>query len=595
MAQNSQTEPPSCGLGNNVKAVQMIDKEIEGYEEKIRALKRRRNGLAFISQLPPEILSTIFKWVEIMQAQVRGSYAYGARMSWISVTHVCSHWRHVALECPGLWSRIEIQSVSGTSITSAEDFLTRSKRAPLTLTADIRPASQERIRSVLMHMDRMQELVLNSVGQLDQGLFTIMETYPAPLLERFDISFIQGGVNSPRLPDQLFAGNHPSLRELRLTNCSHSWNLPSLDTLVSLRISDDSGVGSDRFPSLFQLISILSNTPNLEQLELVGNIPSSPPGGQLHSLILPRLSKLSLKGNIAQCVELLDHITYPATSSVKFTSLGPVTHTLTDVLRIMRHTINPERHIGTRQPLQYLALASSIPIAGRYYIKGWGVPGSYSETPLGEPPIYLDMGGRVGSYNPWNEERHVEFWNILPLEDLHCLDVIRLGLQEPTWMSFCGRLDRLTILKVDETGGARSILRILSTDRPKVEQQGDNYPQNPLPLYFPALRGLSIFHWNFETPPGDDGEQTSELFKLLVGCLEKRSRLGARMETMNILDCRCISRSDVEELEHVVSHVTWDGIEVMTDSEDEDESEEDYVGSFWEDSDEGYSDYDLGF
>jgi hypothetical protein len=61
-------------------AVQIIDEEIEGLEEKIRALRTRRNGLVLIAKLPPEIVSTIFKCAEAIEAQV-GTFSYNKQWS----------------------------------------------------------------------------------------------------------------------------------------------------------------------------------------------------------------------------------------------------------------------------------------------------------------------------------------------------------------------------------------------------------------------------------------------------------------------------------------------------------------------------------
>jgi hypothetical protein len=281
-------------------------------------------------------------------------------------------------------------------------------------------------------MDRIRELDLFLMYELDQEILDILGTYPAPLLERLQVRFAA----APRLmllPDRLFAGNYPSLRELSLDNCDY-WNFPSLDSLISLQISG-SLLGRDRCPSLPQLTSLLSNTPNLERLKIDGVIPPSPPGTQAHSFTLLRLSNLSLRTKISECVGLLDHITYPATLSIGISSWGNIPYTLADILGVMSRIFYPEGLIGIRQPLLYLVLAPShVNSKECYQLKGWDIPGSCSATPLGTPRISLDINNQIEAYRPWDEERCGEFWNIFPLEDLHCLvSPASTSMSRPGW------------------------------------------------------------------------------------------------------------------------------------------------------------------
>ncbi|TEB37109.1 hypothetical protein FA13DRAFT_1614958, partial [Coprinellus micaceus] len=80
----------------------------------ITALQGRHNAASLIGRLPPELLSHIFGML---------SYTW---TRWIRVTHVCRHWREVALDCTSLWSRI---TFSHNDFTQAK--LARSKRHPL--------------------------------------------------------------------------------------------------------------------------------------------------------------------------------------------------------------------------------------------------------------------------------------------------------------------------------------------------------------------------------------------------------------------------------------------------------------------------------
>jgi hypothetical protein len=73
-------------------------------EGAILALKSRRNSLAAISRLPPEILSKIF---------VCCAATSGLTMDWVKATHVSRHWRTVAMGCRVYLKRVIESMVKG--------------------------------------------------------------------------------------------------------------------------------------------------------------------------------------------------------------------------------------------------------------------------------------------------------------------------------------------------------------------------------------------------------------------------------------------------------------------------------------------------
>ena len=68
-------------------AFSALDKEIDTERQLIRSLLSRRNTLAPISALPPELLSRIFHF----HAQDERPWYYNQPLGWIWVTHVCQH------------------------------------------------------------------------------------------------------------------------------------------------------------------------------------------------------------------------------------------------------------------------------------------------------------------------------------------------------------------------------------------------------------------------------------------------------------------------------------------------------------------------
>lgn len=525
---------------SNVKAVQMIDEEIESYQEKIRALRTRRNTLVLIAQLPPELLLMIFQFLQALHSHEL--YSSLNRRKWITLSHVCTHWRRVSLESPNLWSHIDIDSHTG-SHNWVKLFLGRSRMTLLTLSAMITPISHDLVRAPLTNMGRMRQLLLYPESEVGESLLDILETHQAPLLERFEMNYTLMA-DSNRLPDRLFAGHHPSLRKLSLVHCNFSWNLPPLENLEHLEIRALPNLG----PSLFQLASILRNTPNLEQLNVIGTNPPPPPGTDIGPIIiLPRLSRIDLEAGICQCIKLLGHISYPATSSTYVYSLRDAGYTSTNIFELMGCIFSPDRPIGVRPPIQYLRISalSSRP----KLIEAWHDSGSYEDAV--DPPIRLRVGIPTNAEDPWDGPSLNILWNVLALEGLECLDIIGFDIQKSVWMDICGRLDRLKLLKITLSWniGSTNILEVLSSARPGVQAQART-------LYFPALRGLMIAEWDFDTFE-KDGKQTSKPLEQLIACLKTREKFGAGIERVDIQGCYFLFESGVRELAKVVPHITW--------------------------------------
>lgn len=527
--------------------------------------------------LQPDILLTIFQFLQAMQ-RCRTLSPWSDTWQWTNVSYVCTHWRRVALEDPRLWSHIEVRE-RGTGV---ELFLERSKKAPLSLSANITCRSQGRVQTILKNMDRMQNLSLSPNIMVGKRVLDILENHAAPLLERFEMSYVsKEGRN--RLPNRLFAGHHPSLRELKLLNCEFSWNLPRLETLVHLQIFNilpECG----QCPSLPELTSIFAKMPNLENLHVAGIIPPSPPGMDIGDRVsLPRLSKIGLGLPMNQCIEFLDYIPYPATSSISIFSAPTLVDTPTDTIRVMHRTLNPKRNIKGQPSVQYLKLTCPVSTGGSFNIDAWHHPGSCAKMPPTSTYVHLSISMQYGAEEPWDDPTRSEFWNNLPLEGLNCLDIVGFDFPKSTWMDLVGHLGQLTILKMTvlRKDGATTILEVLTSTCSGV--QDANPPQDSSQLYFPALRGLSITDWHFEPASesgvqseeddmqSEDGNmQTSELWKQLVACLRMRKKIGAGIETIAIDSCDYLYESGVQELLEVVPHVTWHRQEYVAKSEDRD-------------------------
>ena len=124
----------------------------------VRALESQWNALSPISKLPPEILTSIFLFYKESYREASDmrdcSLAEKDATAWQSVSHVCQHWRAVALNCTTLWSIINLQIASRSDCLS--EFLLRSKNAPLTITEAELLKDEQSVSKLLSRLESAQ-------------------------------------------------------------------------------------------------------------------------------------------------------------------------------------------------------------------------------------------------------------------------------------------------------------------------------------------------------------------------------------------------------------------------------------------------------
>jgi F-box-like len=95
----------------------------------LRSLLTRRNALVPISLLPTEILARVFRFFVLEEPPLSG----GQNLGWIRVTHVCRHWRQIALDDSSLWARIW---GIPTNMKWISEMLARAMNVPLDIEFD---------------------------------------------------------------------------------------------------------------------------------------------------------------------------------------------------------------------------------------------------------------------------------------------------------------------------------------------------------------------------------------------------------------------------------------------------------------------------
>ncbi|KAG1741192.1 hypothetical protein EDB19DRAFT_741599 [Suillus lakei] len=98
------------------------------------------NDLALISSLPPEILATVFRhFIDEWQSHP----ANGAPIC-VIFTHICRHWRQVAIASPTLWTYIIYIPPRWLGV-----MLERSKSASLFVAYDVTVSLRDCLEQIL--------------------------------------------------------------------------------------------------------------------------------------------------------------------------------------------------------------------------------------------------------------------------------------------------------------------------------------------------------------------------------------------------------------------------------------------------------------
>ena len=501
---------------------QAIDDELESLQKTALTLKRRRNGLAPISRLPPETLAIVFLFLALprdcMRIMLSDKQAF---LAWLCASHVCHRWREIALNQPRFWSRIDFTKLT---LAGATEVLSRSKMAPLELEANLSyvqwggdrvDAFGKQLSSHASHISRLN-ITANSAN-----LKTIIDhlfSSPAPALESLSFILVDDKriitPSKPAIPYGFFDGTTPRLSHLLLDHCGINWSSLLFKSLRVLELYQHAR------PSLEEWLDAMEQMSQLETLIVSHATPralvlGTPILEPTRIITHPSLTKLHLTATASDCTFALSHLILPALVSFRVDATSELA-SADDVRALIphfsRHAYGPQ----DAEPLQ------SIMINGKPSLTEvilWTTAGADMEAVMEViSPISLINAALSAraiftvSGTAQYETNIVRMLDAtlaaLPLDSLNSLTAQTSSSRIPEWL-WLAHTPRWSLLERVRLVGTvtKSFTSMLTKDAP---------PEGPL---LPSLTKLTLFDI-FRI-----GE-TSPILDMLIGRVEQGVPLG---------------------------------------------------------------------
>ncbi|KAJ8507888.1 hypothetical protein ONZ45_g9775 [Pleurotus djamor] len=506
-----------------------IDDQVSQLEARIRSLKTKRNTYARVSQLPVEIISEIFIMAKWSSISLRNRYKviggsvtdFSGEKNWLNVAGVCTHWRQLALQCPRLWSAINLSSVD-----RALGMLKRSKSAPLEIFCPNVPDTDEVAQLVMSNIHRIRTFDIGVDD--DEQLFKFLqlnEGASAPMLHTITL-------RSPMysLPGDILERDMPSLQELNLIHGTLKSPLPPFPHLKKLLIRpselDELSVGV--------LLQTLQNTPNLEELRArqVISHDHSMDQPEMPSLVhLPRLTCLDISAVTVSSSKVFEFIKYPKTTSVTFEcEYLPPSSDYSHLINALTHFISlPGRVIHEVTVSTLIDFRINLDAAHQSSTHGFEL------TLNGDVEEFLSEATTILAAIPLSKAN-----------SLH-LDRIALGtIEPPLFFARCSEVKDLTLTAcpVQVFCGLKKV-------------KGSKLP-------LPKLRRVHVEQSTFNRPSDNRNLAMCDAVRTV---LKQRKRLNVGIKELTLAECD-IAASVVEEFKEY-THVH------LVPSETDDENEED--------------------
>ncbi|KAF8498172.1 hypothetical protein F5888DRAFT_1889297 [Russula emetica] len=559
-----------------VVALSTVDKGIDAAKQFLRSMLTRRNALVPISLLPPEILARVFHLLVLEEMPFSGKRNLG----WIRVTHVCRHWRQVALDDSSLWARIGSTLMNKKWIS---EMLARAKNAPLDIEFNgVASSSRGALLRIHPHLSRTRQFRFHILSMLHSDSVREMFSWEAPALEHFELEV---SAHSPVTfrdlgENMLFKGHAPRLRTFSLSRVVIPWSLIPRGQLTQLKIACPNEE-IDYSGELSQLIDLLVNCPALEILALESCLPSQltefSHGRTIH---LPHLSRLRLRGSTSRIMNMLKMLKLPSSTTLHLDCISNITTIHNDSEGLLLPVISA--HFQSPTPAEFKSLTVTI---RRHMIN---ITASTFPSTLRNRETRNFEGDIVG-----NAELVLSFDSLskpgrstdileqackmLPISNLEFISISPTNVIDLNWVELFNCCTNVTTVQAIGHGTSSSLVRALTA--PTVTNAGsskegrnrkhDNrectlvQPTKTVAhahaAIFPKLESLGLTELNFA-----EGKHPSGiLFDIFERGLQQRMAVsGAPLKLLRISNCY-ISTEHANDLQKLVQDFQCDENEVI--------------------------------
>ncbi|KDR65857.1 hypothetical protein GALMADRAFT_162350 [Galerina marginata CBS 339.88] len=245
-------------------------------------MRVRGNALLHVNRIPVELLALIFELTQDLKSpcfppetndEIRDSN------SWLTVTHVCQHWRRIVISVPSLWQNIFLGLETKHQDELRDMFASRTGTIAINLTQNFKRQdfissssaySIAKLRVFLVnHQSRLRSLHLSSEAvKISKEIWGLLED-EFPALESLHLRFgseVHGVPGMRGKLSKILGGRPSNLRRLSLHHIS-SWpyNLQTFSQLTHLSLRSQL---RDRRPAFSAFLEMLEGCPLLQIIVL---------------------------------------------------------------------------------------------------------------------------------------------------------------------------------------------------------------------------------------------------------------------------------------------------------------------------------------
>lgn len=539
----------------------------------ILGLTSQLNMLADTACLPNELLSDIFlHYSSICYESMHNDTPDVALRpyTFIRVTHVCRHWRAVALQTCSLWSNIVVTS----AYACVETMLNRSRPFRISIEATVTdieyPQGSLKFKALemaLRELNRTRSLDL----RLPRPWFTLISDFlgsPAPLLESITLR------NSMNCGDSRFQVHlrPPTgrLKDVDLSGLAIDPLQQFSSSILRQFILKLPSSHCDRV-SAEGLISTLASTPKLENLVLLNALSRVPSGCATSRASLPFLQVLNiadLTSHVKWIIDSLDISPYalinldctPQKDAADWSALG-------DSISSKRAEVDQTYPI-LAYSIRFFTTSSSL------LLEGWESEVAPIKTiedaddEEGESPLSVALPSSV------TQAEFSAIFRALPLSNTVTLyldsEVSPLGslhLMIGEWFILSGALPMLKHLYLDGWSETSVVLllspNIISGSGSQGDRGGIIFPGLQKVVLRAVVFDASTSHDDLDGERSQSGGDVNGAMDTLSDGMRRRQEVHVPLRELTLQYCVRLRDHHVKVFRDVLSHteINWDGVE----------------------------------